>query len=57
MADLSKLANELSNLTVLEAAKLATMLQEKWDADGKFHSAPARGRQRLRPPSPDQRDR
>jgi hypothetical protein len=33
MANLSKLVNELSNLTVLEAAKLATMLQEKWDAD------------------------
>src|SRR5258706_13935651 len=30
MADLSKLVNELSNLTVLEAAKLATMLQERW---------------------------
>jgi hypothetical protein len=35
MADLPKLLNELSNLTVLEAAKLATMLQEKWDTDSK----------------------
>ena len=35
MADLPKLLNELSNLTVLEAAKLATMLQEKWDTDNK----------------------
>ena len=26
------LVNELSNLTVIEAAELATMLQEKWDA-------------------------
>jgi hypothetical protein len=31
MADLSKLVNQLSSLTVLEAAELATMLKEKWD--------------------------
>lgn len=30
MADLSKLADELSGLTVLEAAELAKMLEEKW---------------------------
>jgi large subunit ribosomal protein L7/L12 len=30
MADLSKLVGELSNLTVLEAAELAKMLEEKW---------------------------
>jgi large subunit ribosomal protein L7/L12 len=30
MADLSKLVDELSNLTVLEAADLAKMLEEKW---------------------------
>src|ERR671921_2992962 len=30
MADLSKLVDELSNLTVLEAAELAKMLEEKW---------------------------
>jgi large subunit ribosomal protein L7/L12 len=30
MADLSKLVTELSNLTVLEAADLAKMLEEKW---------------------------
>jgi large subunit ribosomal protein L7/L12 len=30
MADLSKIADELSNLTVLEAAELAKMLEEKW---------------------------
>ena len=30
MADLEKLAEELSNLTVLEAADLAKMLEEKW---------------------------
>ena len=30
MADLSKLVDELSSLTVLEAAELAKMLEEKW---------------------------
>src|SRR5947208_10952953 len=30
MADLSRLADDLSNLTVLEAAELAKMLEEKW---------------------------
>ena len=30
MADLQQLAEELSNLTVLEAAELAKMLEEKW---------------------------
>ncbi len=30
MADLDKLAEELSSLTVLEAAELSKMLEEKW---------------------------
>ena len=30
MADLAKIADQLSELTVLEAAELATMLEEKW---------------------------
>jgi large subunit ribosomal protein L7/L12 len=30
MADLSKLVDDLSQLTVLEAAELAKMLEEKW---------------------------
>ena len=30
MADLQKIVDELSNLTVLEAAELAKMLEEKW---------------------------
>jgi len=30
MADLNKLADELSALTVMEAAELSTMLEEKW---------------------------
>ena len=30
MADLEKLADELSNLTVMEAAELSKILEEKW---------------------------
>jgi large subunit ribosomal protein L7/L12 len=30
MADLSKLVDDLSNLTVLEAAELAKLLEDKW---------------------------
>ena len=30
MADIEKIAEELSNLTVLEAAELATLLEDKW---------------------------
>jgi large subunit ribosomal protein L7/L12 len=30
MADLSKLVDDLSNLTVLQAAELSKMLEEKW---------------------------
>jgi len=30
MADIKKIAEDLSNLTVLEAAELATLLEEKW---------------------------
>jgi large subunit ribosomal protein L7/L12 len=30
MADLSKIADELSSLTVLEAAELSKLLEEKW---------------------------
>ena len=30
MADLAKIADELSNLTVIEAAELSKLLEEKW---------------------------
>jgi len=30
MADVAKIADELSELTVIEAAELATLLEEKW---------------------------
>ncbi len=31
MADLEKIVDELSNLTVLEASELSKLLEEKWD--------------------------
>ena len=30
MADLAQIADDLSNLTVIEAAELSKMLEEKW---------------------------
>jgi len=30
MADINKIAEDLSSLTVMEAAELATLLEEKW---------------------------
>jgi large subunit ribosomal protein L7/L12 len=47
MTDLSKLADELSSLTVLEAAELSKMLEEKWGvsaaAPAAVAAAPAAG--------------
>jgi large subunit ribosomal protein L7/L12 len=47
MADLSKIVDELSSLTVLEAAELAKMLEEKWGVSAAAPvaaaSAPAAG--------------
>ncbi len=47
MADLTKLVDELSTLTVLEAAELAKMLEEKWGVSAAaavaFAAAPAGG--------------
>ena len=37
MADLEKLAEELSSLTVMEAADLAKVLEEKWGVSGCSH--------------------
>ena len=36
MADLAQIANDLSNLTVLEAAELSKMLEEKWGVSAAF---------------------
>src|ERR1700712_3772143 len=47
MADLAKLVDELSSLTVLEAAELSKMLEDKWGvsaaAPGAVAGAPAAG--------------
>ena len=61
MADLAKLVDELSSLTVLEAAELSKMLEEKWGVSAAapvaVAAAPAAGappppRSRSRPSSP-----
>ena len=54
MADLQKIVDELSGLTVLEAADLAKMLEEKWGvtaaaavavaAGGRLRDSPFRSR-------------
>ena len=43
MADLSKLVDELSTLTVLEAAELAKLLEEKWGVSAAAAIAVAAG--------------
>ena len=45
MADLSKIVDELSSLTVLEAAELSKLLEEKWgvSAAAPVAAAPAAG--------------
>ena len=45
MADLNKLIDELSNLTVVEAAELSKQLEEKWGvtAAAAVAAAPAAG--------------
>jgi large subunit ribosomal protein L7/L12 len=43
MADLQKIVDELSGLTVLEAADLAKMLEEKWGASAAAAVAVAAG--------------
>ena len=48
MADLSKLVDELSSLTVLEAAELAKMLEEKWGVSAAAAVAVAAGSGRWR---------
>ena len=43
MADLAKLVDDLSSLTVLEAADLAKMLEEKWGVSAAAAVAVAAG--------------
>jgi len=40
MADLEKIAEDLSSLTVLEAAELSKMLEEKWGVSAAAMAAP-----------------
>ena len=41
MADLQKIVDDLSGLTVLEAAELAKLLEEKWGVSAAAAAAPA----------------
>jgi large subunit ribosomal protein L7/L12 len=41
MADLAKLVDDLSKLTVLEAAELSKMLEEKWGVSAAAPAGPA----------------
>ena len=43
MSDLNKIVDELSNLTALEVAELAKMLEEKWGVTATAVAAPAAG--------------
>src|ERR1700681_1592545 len=43
MADLQKIVNDLSSLTVLEAAELATLLEGKWGVSAAAAAAVAAG--------------
>lgn len=43
MADLSKIVDELSSLTVLEAAELSKLLEEKWGVSAAAPAAAAAG--------------
>ena len=43
MADLQKIVNDLSSLTVLEAAELAKLLEEKWGVSAAAAVAVAAG--------------
>ena len=48
MANLEKIVDELSSLTVLEAAELAKLLEEKWGVSAAAAVAVAAGRRRRR---------
>ena len=43
MADLNKIIDDLSNLTVVEAAELSKQLEEKWGVTAAAVAAPAAG--------------
>lgn len=43
MADLAKIVDELSKLSIMEAVELKTMLEEKWGVTAAVAAAPAAG--------------
>ena len=49
MADIEKLAEDLSALTVLEAAELAKLLEDKWGVSAAAAGMAARARRRNSP--------
>ena len=52
MADLAKIVDDLSKLTVLQAAELAKMLEEKWGVSAAAPVAVAAGPAAGAPPRP-----
>ena len=52
MANLEKIVEDLSSLTVLEAAELAKLLEEKWGVSAAAAVAVAAGPARALPPPP-----
>src|SRR4051794_38798325 len=56
MADLSKIVDELSKLTVLEAADLAKMLEEKWGVSAAAAVAVAAGPAGAAPAPPGEKN-
>ena len=55
MADLAKIVDDLSKLTVLEAADLAKLLEEKWGVSAAAAVAVSAGRLRRQHPLPRSR--
>src|SRR5437016_7674380 len=56
MADLSKIVDQLSGLTVLEAAELAKLLEEKWGVSAAAAVAVATGPAAAAPPVEEKTD-
>ena len=57
MADLAKIVDDLSSLTVLEAAELAKLLEEKWGVSAAAAVAVAAAGRRRRSRCPPSRSR
>ena len=55
MADLAKIVDDLSALTVLEASELSKMLEEKWGVSAAAPVAAAAAGRPLLPPLPSRK--